>query len=404
MYTQLQDALTTQVANALLAAAPDLDPLREKVERRFNCSPGEARGAIFEAVALVNDGLFPPLTQIELVLTEGCNLGCAYCFEKDMLGYRRMPLEVAQRGIDLLFRYSRDEAELHVAHFGGEPTLNFKAVKAVTEYAESRASEAGKRVHFNMTSNGVLIDEEIAEYCGGHNIRVLLSIDGLKATHDRYRTDKRGRGSFDRAVAGMKLLKKFQPWLGVKMTVMPENAHGLFRDVSGLYEMGVNQFTIGYATGIEWPADAMQIYVEQMGALYRWYTGTRRDDLLIDELEEFDPEANYFGCQAGRSSVSISVGGEVSPCSKILALNNRQLLSKLGDVWYGLTHVRNRAELVSCSQLRSACRAKGIEQEFQGGCFAANYDENGDLFSPNMQDHKFSVLQRGVCSGCNSQK
>jgi uncharacterized protein len=402
MNTQLQDTFIAEVSSTLLADSPNLELLQQKIKAALNCSSAHAQDLIFKTIAQVNANLFPPLTQIELVLTEGCNLGCTYCFEKEMLGYRKMPFEVAKRAIDLLFCYSLNETELHIAHFGGEPTLNFQAVKAVTEYAERRSLNSGKKVYFNMTSNGVLINEEIAEYCGRHRIMVMLSLDGLKASHDKHRKDKRGEGTFDKVIQGMKILKQFQPWTGIKMTVMPENVANLFEDVTSLYEMGVNQFTIGYATGIKWSSDEMQAYSEQVGKLYQWYTQSDRNDLLIKEFDELNVDANYFGCQAGRSSISISVNGEISPCSKILALNNKSLLSKLGDVWYGLSFIKNRIELTGCSKLKSACKEREIDQEYQGGCFATNYDENQNLFIPNMQDYQLSLLQRSACAGCNS--
>jgi len=94
------------------------------------------------------------------------------------------------------------------------------------------------------------------------------------------------------------------------------------------------------------------------------------------------------------------VNGEISPCSKILALNNKEILSKLGDVRYGLTHRQNRFEPVSRSQLRSACESGGMAEDYQGGCFVENYDDNRDLFQPSLQGYKLSKLMRAACSGC----
>jgi uncharacterized protein len=323
-----------------------------------------------------------------------------------MLGYKRMPLDIAESAVDLLFAYSRNQTDLYITHFGGEPTLNFPAIQHVTEYAEQKASLLGKSVHFKMTSNGVLLNESKVDYLAQHGIGVLLSIDGLEATHDRFRVDKRGRGTFKQVMKGLEVLKRVQPWIGVKMTVMPENAQDLFKDVVGLYELGVNQFVIGYATGIKWSEEGMKTYGEQLGKVFQWYKGRFHEDLLIAEFDEIDDEidkkSNFFGCQAGRTSIAIAVNGEISSCSKVLALNNKQLLAKLGDVQYGLTHLRNRLNLVGCSQLRSACEAQGIAEDFQGGCFVENYDDNGDLFQPSMQGYLFSKLIRSACSGCNA--
>ena len=398
-----KEILARQLASSLIQEAPDGEALIATVRHSLLCSRADAQEVIYEAAEQINALLFPPLTQLELVLTEGCNLGCAYCFEKDMLGYRRMPFDVAQRAVDMLFRYSRNEPELDIAHFGGEPTLSFKTIQDVTEYARNCSQATGKRVRFNMTTNGVLLDEEMAAYCSHWDIRVLLSIDGLELAHDRYRRDKRGLGTFTRVMQGMRTLKGFQPWIGIKMTIMPDNVQHLVDDVRALYDMGVNQFTIGHATGVDWSYDRMQAYAGAMGQLNRWYQSVKGDDLRIDELDGTDAKSAYFGCQAGRSSVSVSVDGLVSPCSKVLALNNKTLLSRLGDVWCGLIYVKNRTDLVGCAKLKAACEDRGIADHYQGGCFVSNYNENGDLFTPSAKEHQLSILQRSACSGCGAK-
>jgi len=319
-----------------------------------------------------------------------------------MLGYKRMPLEIAQAAIDVLFDYSGEEPNLYITHFGGEPTLNFRAIQHVTEYAERKASDCGKTLCFKMTSNGVLFTETMVDYFARHQIGVLLSIDGLAESHNRFRVDKRGRGTFERVLKGLQILKRVQPWVGAKMTVMPQNTARLFDDVVGLYDLGVNQFIIGYATGLKWSKQDMESYADQLGSVYRWYKQTPRHDLRIAEFDETEGDPSFFGCQAGRNSISVAVNGEISPCSKILALNNKEILAKLGDVRYGLTHLHNRFDLVSCLRLRSACEVKGIDQDYQGGCFVENYDDNRDLFEPSVQGYTLSRLTRSTCAGCSA--
>lgn len=396
----LHQSLITELHEQLLRDEPDLTQLHERIRTGHGLSLNNTRTLIKQIVSQLNEKLFPPITKMELIHTEGCNLGCTYCFEKNMIGFKKMPKEIAKRAIDLLFEYSRDESQLTITHFGGEPTLNFPAIQYTTEYAESLAKKMNKTIHFNMTSNGVLITEEMAEYFAKHNIMVLLSCDGLQQSHDRFRQDKGGRGTFERVLKCIDLLKRTQHWVGVKMTVMPENAGSLYEDVVGLFEKGVNQFVIGYATGIKWSEADMKSYGMQLSRLFNWYQEYSRDRLLIDEFENVDSDS-FFGCQAGRNSISVAINGEISPCSKILALDNRKLLAKLGDVFNGLTHLHNRYDLNSCSKLRTACADKGIANEFQGGCFATNYDENLDLFKPNMQDHAFTLIKKSACSGCS---
>ena len=84
----------------------------------------------------------------------------------------------------------------------------------------------------------------MVDYFAQHKIKVLFSIDGLESSHNRYRVDKQGKGTFEKAMNGLKIMKKRQPYIGVKMTVMPQNVPDLFDDVVGLYEMRVNHFII----------------------------------------------------------------------------------------------------------------------------------------------------------------
>jgi uncharacterized protein len=405
MKIQNHSKLLHDVQSALLSEPPDIAQLQSHVEENLSISPEVASALIYQVVKELNTNLFPPIVKLELIHTEGCNLACSYCFEKNILGYRKMPAEVATKAIDLLFDYSQNQQRLEITHFGGEPTLNFAAIKYVTEYVEQKASALGKSVDFHMTSNGVLIDENMAEYFSKHKIMVLLSIDGLEATHNKFRITKQGRGSFEQAIKGMEILKRKQPYIGVKMTVMPQNVPNLYDDVIGLHEMGVNHFIIGYATGIQWLPEDMDSFAKQLGRLYEWYRQNRSSKLRIDEfdgLEEHSPGS--FGCMAGRTSMSVAVNGEISPCSKILGLNNKQLVAKLGDVTYGLTHIRTRYELNSCSSLISVCKTKGIAEDYDGGCWVENFDENRDIFQPSIQAHTFSLKKRYALSGCSGCK
>ncbi|MBW4698102.1 MAG: radical SAM protein [Aphanocapsa lilacina HA4352-LM1] len=392
-----------EIQSVLLSDSPELTTLRFSLGERFGLVDNEVVTCIRRVVKGVNLKLFAPVTKLELILTEGCNLACTYCFEKDMLGYRKMSEEVARAAIELLMEYSASERDVGITLFGGEPTLNFPVLQCAVEHAESRCDQLGKTVRFDMTSNGSLITEGMAEYFAEHKVMVLLSIDGLQESHDRFRKNKQGAGTFEGTMRAVKILKKTQKWLGTKMTVMPENASRLFEDVLGLYRLGINQFLIGHATGIHWPEEALQAFASQFGRLYRWYKEEKRTDLRISDFEEIEAESgSYFGCQAGRNSISVTVDGEISPCSKILAIDNKHLLAKLGDIVYGLSHIRNRFELVNCSQLKMACKEQGIEQDFRGGCFAVNHTDNGALFVPSLQEHKVSFLKRSACSGCSA--
>lgn len=382
---------------SLFSDPPDISALFTFLLKNYDLSPQHAQTVIYQVVLQLNTTLFPPITKMELFLTEGCNLACKYCFEKNVLSYRKMPLDIARAAIDLLFDYAQNEKKIHITHFGGEPTLNFEGIKYVTEYAEKKASLLEKSISFSITTNGVKLNDFIVAYFAKHKIKVLLSVDGLETSHNRLRVDRNGHGTFNQVMEGMKILKRVQPWLGIRMTVMPENVPNLFDDVVGLYCMGVNQFVIADATGVEWSDEDMDSYCRQLKKLSEWYKKEGRRDLRIYHFEEIDKDQNFFGCQAGRNSISVSPNGEISPCSKLLALDNIRLLTKLGDVRHGLTHCYNRLELTTCSRLQEACEAKGIAADFKGGCFVSNYEENKDLFEPSIRSYIFDKIRRLSC-------
>ena len=389
----MQSEIIDGIISTLLDPA-NLAPLCMSLKEELNYTPEDSRRLIYQATKQINAKLFPPITTLELIVTEDCNLKCTYCFEKDMHGSKKMSLKVAQAAIDLLFDYSQEEEELHLTYFGGEPLLNFPLIKSITEYVEKKEELSGKKVRFNMTSNGLLLNESMAKYLARHEIKVLLSIDGSKLSHDLCRVDKKGHGTFERSIKRFKILKKFQPWIGARMTVVPSNVLRLYEDVVGLHNLGINQFFICHVTGIEWSKEDVESFGLQMRRIAHWYREKSSQDLRISELDEEDDGLSFFGCHAAKNSISVSTNGEISPCSKILSLNNKQLIYKLGDVEYGLINIPNRAELISCSKLRSACNALQIAESFRGGCFAANYEDNGDIFQPSIQDHIFSLQYR----------
>ncbi|SNQ60965.1 radical SAM protein [Candidatus Methanoperedens nitratireducens] len=391
----MQRDIINEISSTLLDPA-NLTSFCTSLKEEFNYTAEDSRSLIYQVTKQINAKLFPSITALELTVTEECNLECTYCFEKDMTGRKKMSLKVAQAAIDLLFDYSQEEEDLYITYFGGEPLLNFPLIKSITEYVEKKEELSRKRVEFSMTSNGVLLNESMAEYLARHKIKVLLSIDGSKLSHNLCRVDKKGRGTFERSIKGLEILKKFQPWIGVRMTVVPNNVQRLFDDVIELHNLGINQFIICHVTGIKWSKEDIESFGLQMRRIAHWYREKSSQDLRISVLDEEDDGLSFFGCRAARNSISVSVDGEISPCSKILSLNNKRLLYKLGDVEYGLINVLNRAELISCSKLRSACNALQIAESFRGGCFAANYEDNGNIFQPSIQDHIFSLQYRSI--------
>ena len=136
-----------------------------------------------------------------------CNLNCSYCFASQgkYSGERAiMSLEVGKRALDFLIENSQGRRNLEVDFFGGEPLMNWDMIKELVAYARVREKEEGKNFRFTLTTNGVLIDDDVIEFSNREMSNVVLSLDGRREVHDRFRVDYAGQGSWE------KIVPKFQ--------------------------------------------------------------------------------------------------------------------------------------------------------------------------------------------------
>ena len=132
-----------------------------------------------------------------------CNLNCSYCFASQgkYHGERAlMSFETGKRALDFLVEHSGSRKNLEVDFFGGEPLMNFQVVKDLVAYARSIEPETGKHFRFTLTTNGMLVDDDVIDFCNRECHNVVLSLDGRKEIHDRFRRDYAGNGSWDRIV------------------------------------------------------------------------------------------------------------------------------------------------------------------------------------------------------------
>ncbi len=378
---------------------PDIERIIEILSQEFSLSAPEAEALFSHLVAELNSRYFPQISNLEIIHTERCNLACNYCFEASVRGRNDISEQMLTKAVDLLFRYSADAQALSITHFGGEPLLNFAAVTGSTDYALKRAKEAGKTIEFNMTSNCVALTEDMAYELALRKIRVLASIDGLSGSHDSNRVDKNGHGTFTRVLKAINILKKHQQWVGGKITVVPENAGSLYDDVKGLYDLGINQFVIGHATGVLWSDEAFEAYSASIKKIHAWYVEGQRKDLKINYFDN-QRKAPFFGCRAGNNSIAISAKGDIFGCSKLMPLDADDSAARLGSVEYGLTHLHNRFEMVDCTVLKKECEKAALAQTYLGGCFATNHFSTGDMYKPDLQEQRFLELQMGFfCPG-----
>ena len=190
-----------------------------------------------------------PIKAMCLHVSHDCNLRCKYCFASTgdyKEGRMLMSLETGKKAIDFLIERSGDRKFLELDFFGGEPTLNFDVVKKIVEYGRSREAEANKKFRFTITTNGVLLDDDMIEFVNKEMNNVVLSIDGRKEVNDAMRVRVDGSGSYDRIIPNFKKLVnargKDKDWY-VRGTYTKYNLD-FSNDVMHLYEQGFDQISV----------------------------------------------------------------------------------------------------------------------------------------------------------------
>jgi uncharacterized protein len=192
----------------------------DTVSRKYDLSRQEVQACLQDVDSLVESGQLFTRDEFQdkagvlkqnsqvikalcLHVAHTCNLNCSYCFASQgkYQGDRAlMSLAVGKRALDFLIENSGTRRNLEVDFFGGEPLMNWEVVKQIVAYGRSREAETGKHFRFTLTTNGVLLNDEVIDFCNREMHNVVLSLDGRKEVHDRLRRDYAGNGSYDTIV------------------------------------------------------------------------------------------------------------------------------------------------------------------------------------------------------------
>ena len=200
------------------------------------------------------------------------------------------------------------------------------------------------------------------------------------------------------------LMKRYQPYLGARMTVQKDALQDICRNFEWLVDLGMNHFIIGPATGIGWTEEELQVYEDQMKRVVDAYRrlkdqGAQINLDLLRQLDQLNDKPGIWGCQAGRHSITVAANGDIYACSKMLGLNELGGVYRLGDLDHGITEVNARAELIGMWPKRNTiCMECDMRDACAGGCFATNYAATGSVFEPcesdcNVLRHNFRVRQ-----------
>jgi len=349
---------------------------------------------VYEDIPLSQAGQ-PVVKALCMHIAHDCNLRCAYCFGGGgaFLGERAlMPLDTARAAIDFLIGNSGGRKNLEVDFFGGEPLMNFDVVKQTVAYARQRETAAGKKFSFTLTTNGMLLNDDIIDYVNEHMDNVVLSLDGRKPVNDRFRKTASGGGSYETALGNFKRFTERRQRANyyIRATFTAHNLD-FARDVTHLYELGFKRIS---AEPVIAPADCdYAIKESDIDAICAEYD--RLTEQML-EIKKADGGFVFFhynidltggpcvykrlaGCGAGAEYMSVTPDGSLYPCHQ-LAGNPKYIL---GNVKNGIINsdVRN---LFSHSNVYNKPRCAECWAKFYcgGGCAASAININGDIDKP----------------------
>ena len=334
----------------------------------------------------------PVLKAMCLHVAHTCNLNCKYCFASQgkYHGDRAlMSFEVGRQALDFLIASSGSRVNLEVDFFGGEPLMNWQVVKDLVAYARTQEPIHHKNFRFTLTTNGVLLDDEVTDFCNKEMHNVVLSLDGRKEVHDRLRRDFAGHGSYDRIVP------KFQRFVerrGDRSSYM----RGTFthdntvftEDIFHMADLGFTELSMEPVVCP--PGDPWALTEEDLPVLFDQY------EILAKEMLKREREGRPFtfyhymidlaggpclhkrmsGCGSGTEYLAVTPWGELFPCHQFV--NDPDY--SMGNVWDGVTNPALGERFHRCNVVTNPdCRDCWARLYCAGGCAANAYHAVGDI-------------------------
>lgn len=343
-----------------------------------------------------------------LHIAHTCNLNCAYCFASQgkYHGDRAlMSFEVGRRALDFLVENSGTRHNLEVDFFGGEPLMNFEVVKQLVAYARSIEKEKGKHFRFTLTTNGVLVDEDVIDFANREMSNVVLSLDGRQEVHDRYRVDYAGNGSWANIVPKFQKFVKARGGKNYYMRGTFTHANPDFlKDVEKMLELGFRELSMEPVVAAAEDPSALTeadkaVVMEQYEKLA---------ELMLQHDQKGDPFTFYHymidlkggpciykrisGCGSGTEYMAVTPWGDLYPCHQFVGDEK----FKLGDIFSGVQNTAVQKEFADCNvYARQECRDCWARLYCSGGCAANAYHATGsvkgvyrygcDLFKKRME-------------------
>ncbi len=321
-----------------------------------------------------------------------CNLNCEYCFASQgkYHGDRAlMPLEVGKRSLDFLVENSGKRTNLEVDFFGGEPLMNWEVVKEIVKYGRELEKIHNKNFRFTLTTNGVLLNDDVIDFANKEMHNVVLSLDGRREVHDHLRKTVNGKGSYDMIVP------KFQHFIerrgdhGYYMRgTFTHNNVDFTNDIFHMADLGFTELSMEPV--VCKPEDPYALTEEDLPKLFEQY------EILATEMLRREKKGKGFtfyhymidlkggpciykrisGCGSGTEYMAVTPWGELFPCHQFVGDEKYSL----GNIWDGVLNKDAQNEFKLCNAYaREECRDCWAKLYCSGGCAANSYHATGSI-------------------------
>ena len=321
-----------------------------------------------------------------------CNLNCSYCFasqgkyhgERALMSY-----EVGKQALDFLIAASGTRHNLEVDFFGGEPLMNWDVVKRLVAYAREQEKIHNKNFRFTLTTNGMLIDDDVIEFANREMSNVVLSLDGRKEVHDRLRVDYAGKGSYDRIVPKFQRLVEARGGKNYYMRgTFTRHNLDFVNDVMHMVDLGFTETSMEPVVCA--PGDPEALRQEDLPVLFDQYERLAKE--MIRRRREGRPFTFYHymldlaggpciykrvtGCGSGTEYLAVTPWGELFPCHQFVG----DPAYSMGNIWDGVTNEALREKFRACNvYARPQCADCWAKLYCSGGCAANAYHSQGDV-------------------------
>lgn len=327
-----------------------------------------------------------------LHIAHDCNLACKYCFaeEGEYHGRRAlMSLEVGKKALDFLIENSGNRRNLEVDFFGGEPLMNWDVVKELVRYGRSKEKEYDKNFRFTLTTNGVLLDDEVMEFVNKEMSNVVMSLDGRKEINDKMRPFRNGKGSYDLIVPKFQKLAESRNQTNYYIRgTFTRNNLDFSNDVIEYADLGFKQMSIEPVVAD--PDEPYALREEDIPKILEEY-----DKLAVEYIKRYKENRgfNFFhfmidlkqgpcvlkrmaGCGSGTEYLAVTPWGDLYPCHQFVG--QEEFL--LGNVFDGITNTDVRDEFKLCNvYAKDKCKECFAKFYCSGGCAANSYKFHGKI-------------------------